>query len=214
MFLLFHLNLFCFVLKLKKKRFQNRRAKEKRLKKDSGRRWPNVLRNGAVERKTNRIKSRKSQNSFQEEDTSNEGDAAVSYDGSLFFLDKEKFSFIFLSELSEHDSDDSLSHIQNNPTGGFTDVITRSTHPSSTDLIAFDSSYGETNNFRSSSSSYPTTSSSLLPTNSYSSSSSSMTINDDQSSSSELDFCTLVSSTNNGQNLAYGHHHWLSANQS
>jgi hypothetical protein len=63
------------------KRFQNRRAKEKRLKKDSGRRWPNVLRNGAVERKTSRMKTRKNQSMHQDDDTSNEGDTAVSYDG-------------------------------------------------------------------------------------------------------------------------------------
>jgi hypothetical protein len=51
------------------------------LKKDSGRRWPNVLRNGAADRKTGRIKSRKNQSIHQEDDTSNEGDTAVSYDG-------------------------------------------------------------------------------------------------------------------------------------
>ncbi|CAF0902045.1 unnamed protein product [Didymodactylos carnosus] len=66
--------------------FQNRRAKEKRLKKDSGRRCPGIMRN--LERKA-RLKSRKSQ-STHEEETSNE-DAAVSYD-----------------ELSERESDDSL----------------------------------------------------------------------------------------------------------
>ena len=64
----------------KKKRFQNRRAKEKRLKKDSGRRWSNVLHN---EDKTVRTKTRKSHNMNQEEDTSNEGDTAVSYDGKV-----------------------------------------------------------------------------------------------------------------------------------
>ena len=156
------------------------------------------------------MKTRKSQNSFQEEDTSNEGDAAVSYDGQFPSNVASPDRFASLSELSEHDSDDSLSQIQNNPTGVFADVITRSTHPSSTDLIAFDSSFADANNFRSSSS-YPPT----LPTNSFSSSSSSLTINDDQTSSSDLDFCTLVSTTNNnGPSLAYGHHHWLGANQS
>ncbi len=65
-------------------RFQNRRAKEKRLKKDSGRRWSNVLHNGAAERKTTRMKTRKNQSMHQEEDTSNEGDTAVSYDGKFF----------------------------------------------------------------------------------------------------------------------------------
>ena len=64
-------------------RFQNRRAKEKRLKKDSGRRWPNALRNGGVERKTARMKTRKNQSAYQDEDTSNDGDAAVSYDGEF-----------------------------------------------------------------------------------------------------------------------------------
>ncbi len=64
-------------------RFQNRRAKEKRLKKDSGRRWSNVLHNGTVERKNTRMKTRKNQSINQEEDTSNEGDTAVSYDGKL-----------------------------------------------------------------------------------------------------------------------------------
>ncbi len=65
-------------------RFQNRRAKEKRLKKDSGRRWSNVLHNGTVERKNTRMKTRKNQSIHQEEDTSNEGDTAVSYDGKFF----------------------------------------------------------------------------------------------------------------------------------
>ncbi len=78
-------------------RFQNRRAKEKRLKKDSGRRWPNVLRNGTVERKTTRIKTRKNANTYQEEDTSNEGDTAVSYDGKSFIfiyrIEKMKLNF-------------------------------------------------------------------------------------------------------------------------
>lgn len=156
------------------------------------------------------MKNRKCQNSFQEEDTSNEGDTAVSYDGSLsnvFFslFNRHELIRLFL-ELSEHDSDDSLSQIQNNPTGAFADVITRSTHPSSTELIPFDSSFSDTNHFRSSS--FPSTNSTLLPTNSFSSSSSSLTINDDQTSSSDLDFCTLVSTTN------YGHHHWLGTNQS
>lgn len=69
-------------------RFQNRRAKEKRLKKDSGRRWSNALHSGAVERKTSRMKTRKNQSMHQEEDTSNDGDTAVSYDGK-FFTEKE-----------------------------------------------------------------------------------------------------------------------------
>lgn len=63
-------------------RFQNRRAKEKRLKKDSGRRWSNVIHNGVVERKTSRMKTRKNQNIHQDDETSNDGDTAVSYDGN------------------------------------------------------------------------------------------------------------------------------------
>jgi hypothetical protein len=40
-----------------------------------------VLRNGGVERKATRMKTRKNQSMHQDEDTSNEGDTAVSYDG-------------------------------------------------------------------------------------------------------------------------------------
>jgi hypothetical protein len=54
------------------------------LKKDSNRRWPNTLRGGGTsERKT--AKNRKNQSIHQEEDTSNEGDTAVSYDGNHIF---------------------------------------------------------------------------------------------------------------------------------
>ncbi|CAF1627120.1 unnamed protein product [Adineta ricciae] len=181
--------------------FQNRRAKEKRLKKDSGRRWPNVLRNGGVERKTSRMKTRKTQSIHQDEDTSNEGDTAVSYD-----------------ELSEHDSDDSLSHTHNtNPV--YSDVISRGGHPPSNELISFDSPYPEPSGFLSGptrGSSYPSQSG-LIPNNSFSSSSSSITVNDDHASSSELDYCTLVTTgmttagIGNGSTMDFGHHHhhWL-----
>lgn len=64
------------------------------MKKDSGRRWSNVLHNGGVERKTSRMKTRKNQSMHQEEDTSNEGDTAVSYDGKFFFLSKFKVIII------------------------------------------------------------------------------------------------------------------------
>ncbi len=40
-----------------------------------------MLRNGGVERKATRMKTRKNQSMHQDEDTSNEGDTAVSYDG-------------------------------------------------------------------------------------------------------------------------------------
>ena len=122
---------------------------------------------------------------------------------------------IFL-ELSERESDDSLSHIHNN-NPIYSDVMSRATHPPSNELISFDSSYNESNGFLggpSRSSSYPT-SSGLLPTNSFSSSSSSITANDDHASSSELDYCTLVTTgittagIRNGNNLDFEHHHWL-----
>ncbi|CAF3318906.1 unnamed protein product [Rotaria socialis] len=179
--------------------FQNRRAKEKRLKKDSGRRWSNVLRNGTVEGKTTRMKTRKNHSMHQEEDTSNDGDTAVSYD-----------------ELSERESDDSLSHIHNN-NPVYSDVMSRAAHPPSNELIPFDSSYTESSGFLSGNnrtSSYPTQSG-LIPTNSFSSSSSSITTNDDHASSSELDYCTLVTNgiattgVGNGNNIEFGHHHWL-----
>ena len=195
-------------------RFQNRRAKEKRLKKDSGRRWSNVLHNGVVERKTGRMKGRKNQNMHQEEETSNEGDTAVSYDGKLvFFYENEVHHCSDLLELSERDSEDSLSHLHNtNPV--YSDVLSRATHPPSNELIPFDSPFTESSAFLTgpsrTSSSYPT-STGLIPTNSFSSSSSSMTVNDDHASSSELDYCTLVSTgmrTANPLDFEH-HHHWL-----
>lgn len=131
----------------------------------------------------------------------------------------------FFAELSEHESDDSLSQMHNNNNNSnnnnpvFSDVISRSTHPPSNELIPFDSPYAEPSGFLggpSRTSSYPS-SSSLIPTNSFSSSSSSMTVNDDHASSSELDFCTLVSTgiatsgVGHGSNIefAHHHHHWL-----
>jgi hypothetical protein len=123
--------------------------------------------------------------------------------------------FIFI-ELSEHDSDDSLSHIHNN-NPVYSDVISRAAHPPSNELIPFDSPYTESNGFLggpSRTSSYPAPSG-LIPTNSFSSSSSSMTVNDDHASSSELDYCTLVAAgitttgVGNGNNIEFGHHHWL-----
>ncbi|CAF0894732.1 unnamed protein product [Rotaria sordida] len=104
--------------------FQNRRAKEKRLKKDSNRRWQNVSRNdGTNQRKTKRINIEKNQHIHQEDDTSNEGDTAASYD-----------------ELSEHESDDSLSHVSHtNPI--YSNVISRVPQPPSNELLTFDSPY-------------------------------------------------------------------------
>mgnify|MGYP001030179876 FL=1 len=201
--------------------FQNRRAKEKRLKKDSGRRWSNVLHNGGIERKTARMKTRKNQNIHHEEDTSNEGDTAVSYDGmsnsdkNMKLNLRDFLCFFFVVELSERESDDSLSHIHNNPV--YSDVISRSTHPPSNELISFDSPYTESSGFLGGptrTSSYQT-SSGLIPANSFSSSSSSITVNDDHASSSELDYCTLVTSgitttgLRNGNNLDFEQHHWL-----
>jgi len=127
---------------------------------------------------------------------------------------KKKYYFTIstLIELSEHDSDDSLSHIHNN-NPVYSAVISRGAHPPSNELIQFDSSYTESSGFLggpSRTSSYPTQSG-LIPTNSFSSSSSSITVNDDHASSSELDYCTLVTTAGvgNGNNIEFGHHHWL-----
>jgi hypothetical protein len=122
----------------------------------------------------------------------------------------------YFLELSERESDDSLSHIHNN-NPVYSDVISRATHPPSNELITFDSPYTESSGFLggpSRTSSYPA-SSGLIPTNSFSSSSSSITVNDDHASSSELDYCTLVSTgipttgMRNGNNIEFEHHHWL-----
>ncbi|CAF2390125.1 unnamed protein product [Rotaria sp. Silwood2] len=104
--------------------FQNRRAKEKRLKKDSHRRWQNVIRADRTNgRKTKRIKIAKNQHIHQEDYTSNEDDTVASYD-----------------ELSERDSDDSLSHVcHTNPI--YSNVISRIPHPPSNELLSFDSPY-------------------------------------------------------------------------
>ena len=114
-------------------------------------------------------------------------------------------------ELSERESDDSLSHIHN-PNPVYSDVLSRATHPPSNELISFDSPYTDSSGFLggpSRASSYPA-SSSLIPTNSFSSSSSSMTVNDDHASSSELDYCTLVSTgIRNGNPIEFDHHPWL-----
>ncbi|CAF5197849.1 unnamed protein product, partial [Rotaria magnacalcarata] len=124
--------------------------------------------------------------------------------------------FILFIELSERESDDSLSHIHNN-NPVYSDVLSRAAHPPSNELIPFDSSYTESSGFlggNNRTSSYPTQSG-LIPTNSFSSSSSSMTTNDDHASSSELDYCTLVTNgiatagVGNGNNIEFGHHHWL-----
>ena len=125
-------------------------------------------------------------------------------------------SIEYFLELSERESDDSLSHIHNT-NNVYSDVISRATHPPSNELIPFDSPYPESTGFLggpSRTSSYPT-SSGLLPTNSFSSSSSSLTVNDDHASSSELDYCTLVSAgipttaMRNGNPIEFDHHHWL-----
>ena len=120
--------------------------------------------------------------------------------------------FIFEIELSEHESDDSLSYIHsNNPI--YSGTMPGAVHQSSNELIPFDSSYTEPSGFLNGSS--HTTSSGLIPTNSYSSSSSSMATNDDHTSSSELDYCTLVTTSitttglGNGSNIEFGHHRWF-----
>jgi hypothetical protein len=57
--------------------FQNRRAKEKRLKKDSNKRWTNGMHTKTTnKRQTTRAKT------HGEEETSNECHTAVSYDGN------------------------------------------------------------------------------------------------------------------------------------
>ncbi len=134
-----------------------------------------------------------------------------------FYREKKYyFTILIFIELSERESDDSLSHIHNN-NPVYSDVISRATHPPSNELISFDSSYTESSGFLggpSRASSYPT-SSGLIPTNSFSSSSSSVTVNDDHASSSELDYCTLVTAgltttgIRNGNNIDFEHHHWM-----
>ncbi len=76
-------------------RFQNRRAKEKRLKKDPNKRWPNVMRTKRInQRKTTRTQK---QSIHEEEDSSNEGDKIASYDGNHILLKKRSgfFNFYF-----------------------------------------------------------------------------------------------------------------------
>jgi LIM homeobox protein 3/4 len=75
--------------------FQNRRAKEKRLKKDSNKRWSNVMR-----------KRRTTRNVHQEEEETS--DTAISFAGNinlLFLLSDISNCFLFI----EHDSNDSIS---------------------------------------------------------------------------------------------------------
>jgi len=76
-------------------RFQNRRAKEKRLKKDPNKRWSNVMRTKRInQRKTTRTQK---QSIHEEEDSSNEGDKIASYDGNHVLLKKTSrfFNFYF-----------------------------------------------------------------------------------------------------------------------
>jgi hypothetical protein len=75
--------------------FQNRRAKEKRLKKDSNKPWSNVMR-----------KRRTTRNVHQEEEETS--DTAISFAGNinlLFLLSDISNCFLFI----EHDSNDSIS---------------------------------------------------------------------------------------------------------
>lgn len=58
-------------------RFQNRRAKEKRLNKDPSRRWSNEK--NVQEMKSSRMKTRK----VHDDESSTEGDTAISYDGKI-----------------------------------------------------------------------------------------------------------------------------------
>ncbi len=77
-------------------RFQNRRAKEKRLKKDPNKRWSNVMRTKRInQRKTTRIQKQSIHE--EEEDSSNEGDKIASYDGNHILLKKRSgfFNFYF-----------------------------------------------------------------------------------------------------------------------
>jgi hypothetical protein len=62
-------------------RFQNRRAKEKRLNPDATRRWSTMARTN--ERQNNRMKANKHRTSTitHDDDMSNDGDTAISYDG-------------------------------------------------------------------------------------------------------------------------------------
>jgi hypothetical protein len=55
--------------------FQNRRAKEKRLKKDSNKRWSNIIRKRPTTRNIHQ----------EEEETSNECDTAISFGGNIKF---------------------------------------------------------------------------------------------------------------------------------
>ena len=59
--------------------FQNRRAKEKRLKKDSSKRWSNVMRKRPTTRAIH-------QEEEEDEETSNECDTAISFGGKKTIL--------------------------------------------------------------------------------------------------------------------------------
>ena len=116
-------------------------------------------------------------------------------------------------EMSEHESDDSSSHVRRS-NSIYSSVLTRSAHPPSNELLTFDSPYPDSNTFLPASS--RTSASRLVHNNTFSSSSSSTTANDDHGSSSELDYCTLVSagmpsSAGNAKHLEFGHHQhqWL-----
>lgn len=64
-------------------RFQNRRAKEKRLKKDNKRQWQNTAHtDGKIQRKKKRTKNDRDQSLHEEDATSTEVETAVSYDGT------------------------------------------------------------------------------------------------------------------------------------
>ncbi|CAF3641756.1 unnamed protein product [Adineta steineri] len=121
--------------------FQNRRAKEKRLKKDTSKQRSTAIR--TKDKKECKIKI---QNIRQKQHSTNEDDIVSLSD-----------------ELSEHDSNDSLSSVRR----------------LSSEFVSFKSSSTESKG--------------LLIPSSYSTSSSTITINDDHESLSELDFNTLNS---------------------
>ena len=99
-------------------RFQNRRAKDKRLNKDSGRGWANVKRGAAGnERRASRLKTRKTRQYIQQgegtSDSDDDDDAALSYDGQLWTgVNQEHLSlhllrilrWSFVSRLQRHRS--------------------------------------------------------------------------------------------------------------
>ncbi|UJR10561.1 hypothetical protein I4U23_014761 [Adineta vaga] len=141
--------------------FQNRRAKDKRIKKDSNRRWPTTTHKQGTTKSKN-----KNQSETQEKDEEDSSD-----DGNVIASDEE---------FSEQESDNSLSHIHHKKS------IHPNAHRSTHDSVSFHSNYTELNGLLVASS-YPPISG-FVSRHQFSPSSSVITINDDLGSSPELEF--------------------------